>query len=477
MLFNTMAFGVFLPIVFFLYWAIPRNVLRVQNAFVLVASYVFYAYWDYRFLSLVILSSLICYFAGLSIAKAEKQSLRKCILVISVVLNLGILAFFKYFNFFVSSANNLLEGIGLNGDLKTLQLILPLGISFYTFKVITYIIDIYRKEMTPTKDAVAFLAFVSFFPTMIAGPIDKAKNLLPQFLKKREFSDLAARDGLRQMLNGFVKKLVIADNIAPLTNDIFKNYEQYDGVTLLIGAFLFAIQIYCDFSGYSDIAIGTARLLGFSVAKNFNFPYFSRDIAEFWRRWHISLSNWLRDYLYVPLCGRKPSRWKRARSIVFTFAVCGLWHGSNWTFIVWGTLLGLYFVPITVVRSKRYLGTAGEGKKLPSLRETMAMLGTFSMVSLSWIFFKSETLGDSFKYIGRIFSHPYIAESPIKIFIPMLLASCVLLILEWIQRKKDYVLKIEDLHVAFRWIIYYACLAVIIIFVKSSGDNFIYYQF
>ena len=472
-----MAFGVFLPIVFIPYWAIPRNALRVQNSFVLVASYAFYGYWDYRFLSLVIISSVICYFAGLWIAKAEKQSNRKSILVVSVVLNLGILAFFKYFNFFVSSANDLLESIGSNGDLKTLHLLLPLGISFYTFKAITYIVDIYRKEMEPTKDAVAFFSFVSFFPTMIAGPIDKAKYLLPQFLKKREFSDPAARDGLRQMLNGFVKKLVIADNIAPITNDIFSNYAQYDGLTLLAGAFLFAIQIYCDFSGYSDIAIGTARLLGFSVTKNFNYPYFSRDIAEFWRRWHISLSNWLRDYLYVPLCGRKPSRWKKARNIVFTFAVCGLWHGANWTFVTWGVLLGLYFVPITVVRSKRFLGTAGEGRKLPSFRELLAMLGTFSMVSLSWIFFKSETLGDAVKYITRIFSQPFIAESQKGFLFPMLFVSILFLALEWVQRKRDFVLEISNLHHILRWAIYYSCIAIILLFSKSGNNEFIYFQF
>lgn len=476
MLFYTMAFGVFLPIVFIIYWAIPKNALCTQNSSVLVASYVFYAYWDYRFLSLVIVSSLICYFAGLWIAKAEKQSHRKSILVVSVVLNLGILAFFKYFNFFVSSANDLLEGIGLNGDLKTLQLILPLGISFYTFKAITYIVDVYREEMAPTKDALALLAFVSFFPTMIAGPIDKAKNLLPQFLKKREFSDPAARDALRQMLNGFVKKIVIADNIAPLTNDIFSNYAQYGGQTLLVGAFLFAIQIYCDFSGYSDIAIGAARLLGFSVTKNFNYPYFSRDIAEFWRRWHISLSNWLRDYLYVPLCGRKPSRWKKARNIVFTFAVCGLWHGANWTFIMWGVQLGLFFVPITVVRSKKYLGTAGEGRKIPSFREALAMLGTFSMVSLSWIFFKSATLGDAFRYIGRILSHPYMSESLLNPYIPMLVASCILLVFEWVQRKKDFVLQIGNLHAVLRWAIYYSSSALLVLFARSSS-NFIYFQF
>jgi len=477
LLFNTVAFGVFLPVVFILYWMIQKRSLLLQNVFLLITSYAFYAYWDYRFLSLVIFSSVICYVAGIWIAEAQRQSTRKAILVVSLILNLGILVFFKYFNFFVISANDLLEGVGLSADLKILQLILPLGISFYTFKLVTYIVDVYRKDMVPTKDVVAFFAFVSFFPTMVAGPIDKARNLLPQFLKKREFSDPAARDGLRQMLNGFVKKMVIADNIAPLTEDIFSNYQQYDGLTLLIGAFLFAIQIYSDFSGYSDIAIGTSRLLGFSVTKNFNYPYFSRDIAEFWRRWHISLSNWLRDYLYVPLCGRKPSRWKKARNIVFTFAVCGLWHGANWTYIAWGIILGLYFVPITVVRSKRFLGTAGEGRKLPSFREVWAMLGTFSMVLLSWIFFKSATIGNALGYIGRIFTHPYLTKLPIKPYLPMLLASTILLSLEWVQRKKNFVLQIDNLHVVLRWIIYYSVLVIMVVFIKSGNNDFIYFQF
>ncbi len=477
MLFNSFAFSIFLPIAFILYWVIQKRSLRLQNFFVLLANYIFYAYWDYRFLSLVIISSTICFVTGLLISKTEQQLKRKTILVVSLILNLGILGFFKYYNFFITSANDLLEGFGLNVNLQLLQLILPLGISFYTFKVITYIVDVYRKDMSPTREVIAFFAFVSFFPTMIAGPIDKARNLLPQFLKKREFSDPEARDGLRQMLNGFVKKLVIADNIAPLTNDIFSNYLQYDGLTLLIGAFLFAIQIYCDFSGYSDIAIGTARLFGFSVTKNFNYPYFSRDIAEFWRRWHISLSNWLRDYLYVPLCGRKPSRWKKARNIILTFAVCGLWHGANWNFIAWGVLLGLYFVPITVIKSKRFLGTAGEGRKLPSFRELLSMLGTFSMVLLSWIFFKSETLGDAFRYIGRIVTHLYLAESPIKPYFPMLLVSIIMLLLEWVQRKKDFVLQIADLPIILRWVVYYGAVLTVFLYGVFNVNQFIYLDF
>ncbi len=472
-----MAFGIFLPIAFILYWAIQKGSLRLQNSIVLLANYIFYAYWDYRFLSLVIISSTICFVTGLLISKTEQQFKRKIILVVSLILNLGILGFFKYYNFFITSANDLLEGLGLNANLQLLQLILPLGISFYTFKIITYIVDVYRKDMNPTRDVIAFFAFVSFFPTMIAGPIDKARNLLPQFLKKREFSDTEARDGLRQMLNGFVKKLVIADNIAPLTDDIFSNYLQYDGLTLLIGAFLFAIQIYCDFSGYSDIAIGTARLFGFSITKNFNCPYFSRDIAEFWRRWHISLSNWLRDYLYVPLCGRKPSRWKKARNIVFTFAICGLWHGANWTFIAWGVLLGLYFVPITVIKSKRFLGTAGEGRKLPSLKEFVAMVGTFSMVLLSWIFFKSETLADAFGYIGRIVTHPYLPEMSMMTYFPMVLVSIIMLLLEWVQRKKEFVLQIGILSLPVRWLVYLTTAVILLSYGAFGDELFIYFKF
>ena len=278
------------------------------------------------------------------------------------------------------------------------------------------------------------------------------------------------------MLNGFLKKMVIADNLAPLTDDIFTNYAQYDGLTLLLGAFFFAIQIYCDFSGYSDIAIGTARLLGFKVMRNFNYPYFSRDIAEFWRRWHISLSTWFRDYLYVPLCGRKPSRLKKARNIIITFALCGLWHGPNWTFVAWGVLLGLYFLPITVVRTKRYLGTAGEGRILPSFREAGAMLGTFLLVLPAWIFFKSQSIGNALAYMGTMVSHPFLKleYSP---YLPMILVSLGLLGLEWMQREKKFVLQIGNLPIAVRWPVYYLCIMALLVFGAFGSNEFIYSQF
>ena len=476
LLFNSLAFGAFMPIVFILYWILQKGPLKLQNFFLIAASYAFYAYWDYRFLSLVIVSSVVCYVAGLWISKTEEQSRRKTFLIISLVINLGILAFFKYYNFFITSFSELLRSVGINSSISTLQLILPLGISFYTFKVITYTVDIYRREMEPTKDIAAFFAFVSFFPTMIAGPIDRARNLLPQFLKKRVFSDPEARDGLRQMLNGFLKKMVIADNLAPFTDDIFNNYAQYDGLTLLIGAFFFAIQIYCDFSGYSDIAIGTARLLGFKVMRNFNYPYFSRDIAEFWRRWHISLSTWFRDYLYVPLCGRKPSKWKKARNIIITFALCGLWHGANWTFVAWGVLLGLYFLPITVVRTKHYLGTAGEGRIFPSFREAGAMLGTFLLVLIAWIFFKSNSIGDAAGYLSRMISHPFM-KSGYTPYLPMILASIALFGLEWIQRRKKFILQTENLPVVIRWLVYYLSAIVLLVFGAFGSNEFIYFQF
>ena len=476
MLFNSIAFGVFLPIVFILYWILQKGPLRLHNFFLIVASYAFYAYWDYRFLALVIISSIVCYVAGLWIAKTEEKSRRKTLLIISLVINLGILGFFKYFNFFITSFSELLNSIGINSSMSTLQLILPLGISFYTFKVITYTVDIYRREMEPTKDIVAFFAFVSFFPTMIAGPIDRARNLLPQFLSKRVFSDPESRDGLRQMLNGFLKKMVIADNLAPLTDDIFTNYAQYDGLTLFIGAFFFAIQIYCDFSGYSDIAIGTARLLGFKVMRNFNYPYFSRDIAEFWRRWHISLSTWFRDYLYVPLCGRKPSRWKKARNIIITFAICGLWHGANWTFVAWGVLLGLYFLPITVVRTKRYLGTAGEGRIFPSFHESGAMIGTFLLILPAWIFFKSNSISDAFGYFVTMFSQPFM-KLDYSSYFPMILASIALLGLEWIQREKIFMLQIGKLPGVVRWSVYYVSAIILLVFGAFGSNEFIYFQF
>ncbi|MDX1471726.1 MAG: MBOAT family O-acyltransferase, partial [Flavobacteriaceae bacterium] len=328
MLFNSVEFAIFFPLVFAIYWLIGRRNLTLQNLFVLLASYTFYAFWDWRFLGLIIFSTLVDYSVGILLSKNFSKVKRKVLLGTSIALNLGLLGFFKYYNFFIESFVNAFSLFGQELRYSSLYIILPVGISFYTFQTLSYTIDIYRGKLSPTRNLLVFAAFVSFFPQLVAGPIERANHLLPQFLNKRNFSYQAASDGLRQILWGLFKKMVIADNCAVFVDRFFGDYQDYSGSTLLLGAFFFTIQIYCDFSGYSDIAIGTARLFGFDLMKNFNFPYFSRNIAEFWRRWHISLTTWFRDYVYIPMGGSWGSKAMQIRNTIVVFLIIGLWHGA-----------------------------------------------------------------------------------------------------------------------------------------------------
>ena len=407
MLFNSFEFLLFLPIVFCLYWFVFNKNLKWQNALVLVASYFFYGWWDWRFLGLIFLSTVVDYFVGLAIEKQEEDKKRKRLLYVSVFFNLGVLGFFKYFNFFIESWQDLLTSIGYEaGNTWTLKIILPVGISFYTFQTMSYTIDIYRKNLKPTEDFISFAAFVSFFPQLVAGPIERATNLLPQIEGKRTFKYEQSVEGLRLILWGMFKKVVIADSLAPYVNDIFANYQTYDGGTLWLGAIYFAFQIYCDFSGYSDIAIGAAKLFGFELMTNFKFPYFSRNIGEFWRRWHISLSTWFRDYLYIPLGGSRAGKWKSIRNVFIIFLVSGFWHGANWTFIVWGGIHALLFVPSFVLGTNRKFKDSDENNK--SLREKLIQLllmaRTFFFVTIAWVFFRSESLASSLHYLIKVFS-------------------------------------------------------------------------
>ncbi len=349
MLFNSIDFAIFLPIVFLLYWFVANKNLKLQNFLIVVASYLFYGWWDWRFLSLILFSTLIDYSVGIRLSKEENISKRKILLWISILINLGFLGFFKYYNFFLDNFITAFTFFGTPINAQGLNIILPVGISFYTFQTLSYTIDVYKRKLEPTRDFIAFSAFVSFFPQLVAGPIERATSLLPQFYKKRTFEYHKAVDGLRQILWGLFKKIVIADNSAQIANEIFNNSADYSGSTLVLGAIFFTFQIYGDFSGYSDIAIGTSRLFGFNLKQNFAFPYFSRDIAEFWRRWHISLSTWFRDYLYIPLGGSRGGTWMKVRNTFAIFIVSGFWHGANWTFIVWGALNALYFLPLLLV--------------------------------------------------------------------------------------------------------------------------------
>src|SRR5690554_2147870 len=405
MLFNSIDFAIFLPIVFVLYWFVFNKNLKKQNLLIVIASYVFYGWWDWRFLSLIVFSTIVDFLISNLLVKKYSSLQRKLLLWTSISVNLGFLGFFKYYNFF---ADNFVEAFKLFGNelnVSTLNIILPVGISFYTFQTLSYTIDVYKRKLEPTNDFIAFSAFVSFFPQLVAGPIERATNLLPQFYKKRDFNYSNAVDGMRQILWGLFKKIVIADNCAEYANIVFNNSSDYSGSTLLLGAIFFTFQIYGDFSGYSDIAIGTSRLFGFNLMKNFAFPYFSRDIAEFWRRWHISLSTWFRDYLYIPLGGSKGGTWMKVRNTFIIFLVSGFWHGANWTFIVWGALNAIYFLPLLLThRNRTHLETVARGKILPSPKEILQMGATFSLTTLAWVFFRAENIKHAFSYLGEIFS-------------------------------------------------------------------------
>lgn len=367
MLFNSLNFALFLPVVFILYWFVTNKNLKAQNLLLLVASYFFYACWDWRFLFLLIFSTLLDYFTGLKMAQTENQNTKKTWFWISILVNLGFLGLFKYYNFFAESFATAIAGFGFEVHPWTLNVILPVGISFYTFHGLSYVIDIYKGRIKAEENFIDYSVFVSFFPLLVAGPIERATHLLPQIKRRRVFNSDQAIEGIYQIIWGLFKKMVIADSCAQYANEIFSNYESMNSISLLLGAFYFSFQIYGDFSGYSDIALGTAKLFGIDLLRNFNFPYFSRDIAEFWRRWHISLSSWFRDYLYIPLGGSQGGKWTKIRNTFVIFIVSGFWHGANWTFIVWGALNAFYFLPLLLTNANRNnMEIVAKGRLFPS---------------------------------------------------------------------------------------------------------------
>ena len=481
MLFNSIDFAIFLPIVFILYWFVSNKNLKLQNFLIIAASYLFYGWGGWRFLSLILFSTIVDYYVGWMLRTEENQTKRKILLWTSVLFNLGILGFFKYNNFFLDNFIIAFSFFGAEIKANSLNIILPVGISFYTFQTLSYTIDAYKRKLKPTKDFIAFSAFVSFFPQLVAGPIERATHLLPQFYKKRTFDTAKAVDGMRQILWGLFKKIVIADNAAEYVNLIFDNPTNYNSSTLVLGAILFAFQIYCDFSGYSDIAIGTARLFGFDLMKNFAFPYFSRDIAEFWRRWHISLSTWFRDYVYIPLGGSRGGIWFKIRNTFIIFIVSGFWHGANWTFIIWGALNAIYFLPLLLANKNRnHLNTIAENKILPNIRETISVLITFSLTIFAWIFFRAENLSDAFIYIKRIITTPFFSNLNLNdsIFSYLIILS-IFLIIEWIGRTKNHPLEWTNNRIPsyLRWVIYYSLIFAIITFGAFKQSQFIYFQF
>jgi alginate O-acetyltransferase complex protein AlgI len=482
MLFNSIDFAIFLPIVFILYWFLTNKNLKLQNLLIVVASYLFYGWWDYRFLLLILFSTIVDYSVGIGLLKQENKTKRKILLGTSILVNLGFLGFFKYYNFFLDNFITAFSFFGTEIKANSLNIILPVGISFYTFQTLSYSIDVYKRKLEPTKDFIAFSAFVSFFPQLVAGPIERARNLLPQFYKKRTFDYSKAVDGMRQILWGLFKKIVIADNCAVFADQIFNNSNDYSGSTLVLGAIFFAFQIYGDFSGYSDIAIGTARLFGFNLMQNFAFPYFSRDIAEFWRRWHISLSTWFRDYLYIPLGGSRGTNYFKIRNVFIIFLVSGFWHGANWTFIIWGGLNALYFLPIMLLnKNKINTDVVAQGKHLPSVREVLSITLTFSLTTIAWIFFRAEDIHHAISYLSDII-HPSILTLPELItpkleMIYTILCVFILVLFEWMNRDKIHALDIANYNKSNRWVLYLIIIIMIITFGSFNQNSFIYFQF
>ena len=468
MLFTSIEFLVFLPVVFALYWLLRRQV-RWQNLLVVVASYVFYGWWDWRFLLLIAFTTVCSYFSGLLIGRGRW---RKTALWSNIIVNLAILGLFKYYDFFAAELATML---GCSGDSVMLHLILPVGISFYTFQALSYSIDIYRGKMGPTRDPIAFFAYVSFFPQLVAGPIERATNLLPQFQRARQFDYGMAVDGVRQMLWGFFKKIVVADNCAVYVDDIWNNINGESSLNLAMAAALFSIQIYCDFSGYSDIAIGCAKLFGIKLMRNFKVPYFSRDIAEFWRRWHISLTTWFRDYVYIPLGGSRTSKAKVVRNTFIIFLISGLWHGANWTFILWGAFHALLFLPLILQgKNRKHTDTIAAKRWLPTPKELGQMLLTFVLAALGWILFRSQSLWEAVDFYVGIVSGGW---SGFNLPMRAIMFVTLMLSVEWMQRNREHGLSMEGVRSG---VVRYACYLAVLTLIFVYGvfnETFIYFQF
>ena len=512
MLFNSFEFAIFLPIVFLLYWFVfdyalskCKHQLLLQNLFIVIASYIFYGWWDWRFLILIAITTVLSFLSGIGIEKAPTQRGKKAVMIANIVVNLGILGVYKYYDFF---AREFAQLFGIESDFLLLHLILPVGISFYTFQALSYSIDVYRKQIEPCHDIVAFTAFLSFFPQLVAGPIERATNLLPQFQKKRTFDYTTAVDGMRQILWGLFKKIVVADNCATYVDTVFADLSNQSGSTLVLAAVLFTFQIYGDFSGYSDIAIGTAKLFGIKLMRNFNVPYFSRDIAEFWRRWHISLTTWFRDYVYIPLGGSRPAlparlevkserlkarytKWIAVRNTFIIFLLSGFWHGANWTFVLWGAYHALLFVPLLLMnKNRRYRDTVAtitlpdgtiKTQWLPSLKEAGQMLLTFALAVFGWIIFRAENISQVGYILPTIFSHSLLNVPMLMgqyFYIPLAFSIWLSLLVEWFSRNLQHPLELSTIKYRWiRWSSYLLLILMIYLSMRTDTPQFIYFQF
>jgi alginate O-acetyltransferase complex protein AlgI len=481
--FNSLPFVLFFVSFFLLYWRVFSGNLTLRNLFILAGSYFFYAWWDWRFLLLLIANSALNFLLGLGMAKTEKEGRRSFLLGLGLLGGLGCLFFFKYYNFFVTSLSSASASIGLRLDIHVVQVILPLGISFYTFRTMSYLLDIRRNKIEPVRDWLAFFCYVAFFPCLTAGPIDRAGTLIPQLQTKKTFDYDQASDGMRQILWGLFKKLVIADNCALFTTGIFDQYKSLPGSSLLFGALLFPIQLYADFSGYSDIAIGIASLLGFNVTRNFNYPFFAQNIVDYWRKWHISMTSWLTDYVFTPLSIQLRDRGKPGViiAVVLTFTAIGIWHGANWTYVLYGFLNGCLFIPAIL------LGTMNKREKTRqdgapfSPGAFFNRIGTFVLVALCLVIFRADNIGEAFGYYGRMFSHtivsrPTLTEKPYAlaplIFIALMFSA------EWFQRNKRHALQLDFVKgFAIRALIYLSLIGIILAFSATANKDFIYFKF
>lgn len=475
MLFNSFEFFLFLPVVFCLYWFVLNRSLKWQNALILLASYFFYGWWSYQFLGLLCLSTLLDYFYGFGVASSDRKRAR-LFLWLSVINNVGILAIFKYYDFFALQFQQAFASIGIHVNPLLLHIALPVGISFYTFHGMSYVFDIYRRKQAPVRSIVDYAAFVSFFPLLVAGPIERANHLLPQIQQPRTFNYTQAVDGCRLILWGLFKKVVIADNLSGIVDSVFSNYETGSWLTLVVALIFFGFQIYCDFSGYSDIAIGTAKLFGFELLSNFRFPYFSRDISEYWRRWHISLTSWFKDYLYVPLGGSRNGKLKAVRNTFIVFLVSGFWHGASWNFIVWAFIHACAFLPLLLLnRNRKYISdVVAIDRKLPTLKELWQMLSTFTFVTFAWIFFRSDSISSAIGYTKRIitsfYSHPLqsLSLGEYKAFFYIL----VVVLADWHFRRNERKLNIP------KFLVFIMSMLVIYFMLHNDADNnFIYFTF
>jgi alginate O-acetyltransferase complex protein AlgI len=477
MLFNSFEFLVFLPIVFCLYWFLFQKKLVLQNALILLASYFFYGWWSWQFMGLLMLSTILDYTYGFWVASPNRKK-AKLFLWLSVINNLGILAIFKYYNFFASQFQQGFDTLGLHFDVYLLQIALPVGISFYTFHGMSYVFDIYRSQQKPVKNFIDYAVFVSFFPLLVAGPIERANHLLPQVQKPRKFNYAQSVEGLRLILWGLFKKVVVADSIAVIINPVFQDSNGYDSFSIIAAAIGFSIQIYGDFSGYSDIALGTAKLFGFELLSNFKFPYFSRNVAEFWKRWHISLSSWFRDYLYIPLGGSKEGKFKTIRNTFIIFLVSGFWHGANWTFLTWGFIHAVGFMPLLLLNRTKMPSTEFNIENVPSLKEVFQILYTFSFVTLAWVFFRSETIQQALFFFEDLYKN--VGEKSIIHYLnyTILIPILFLFMMDWKFRKNERQLAFFEYNL-LNWLIYVAlCLVIIFYFLNNQADSsFIYFQF